>query len=97
MANYTASPEAVVSFVTQLGLSPSDVSQVSTALANAAAFGSIGLLALSLLFPHLTFWPDSANYTAIQQVNWWVFFLLRSRFQWLMNSTGQREHGSRQR
>jgi len=72
MGNHTASASDVVSFVTQLGLSVSDVVRVSTALESATVFASVGLLVLSLLYPHLTFWPGTSSYTALQQVNWSV-------------------------
>jgi hypothetical protein len=60
----------VLGFATQLGLSTSNLSQLSAAVASVNILSSVGLLTLSLLYPHLTFWPGDPDYVAIQQENW---------------------------
>jgi hypothetical protein len=63
--------DAVLSFASQLGLSDTDLSQVSAALTHNSTATTVGILILSLLYPSSTFRPGNSKYTTIQQVNWY--------------------------
>ncbi|KAA8899499.1 hypothetical protein FN846DRAFT_892408 [Sphaerosporella brunnea] len=63
-------PASVLEVAAQLGLSQSDLAQVSAALSHANRLKSVGNFVLSLLFPHSTLRPGDEKYTAVQQVNW---------------------------